>query len=189
MHVEYELRAHVSSSFPDADLYGCQSACRGTASPNVSATPSVTATPTPRATPIALPDIVAEAGTAQNTLQGINAELKADPVKTAVLQGLPDFERDIDVRNAESTRIISNGPSLDILGQLLMIWQSLGDNANSWSRELTRRATGLADLARLDNMAETWNLTAIEAKAKNAPQDVLNRFNQTVGLIEQTRTA
>ncbi|HTC13938.1 MAG TPA: mechanosensitive ion channel domain-containing protein [Chthoniobacterales bacterium] len=161
---------------------------QGTASPNVSATPSATATPTPRATPIALPDIVAEAGTAQNTLQGINAELKADPVKTAVLQGLPDFERDIDVRNAESTRIISNGPSLDILAQLLMIWQNLGDNANSWSRELTRRATGLgADLARLDNMAETWNLTAIEAKAKNAPQDVLNRINQTVGLIEQTQ--
>jgi potassium efflux system protein len=161
---------------------------QGTASPNVSATPSAAATPTPRATPIALPDIVAEAGAAQNTLQGINAELKADPVKTAVLQGLPDFERDIDVRNAESTRIISNGPSLDILGQLLMIWQSLGDNANSWSRELTRRATGLgADLARLDNMAETWNLTAIEAKAKNAPQDVLNRINQTVGLIEQTQ--
>ena len=146
------------------------------------------ATPTPRATPIALPDIVAEAGVAQNTLQGINAELKADPVKTAVLQGLPDFERDIDVRNAESTRIISNGPSLDILGQLLMIWQSLGDNAKSWSRELTQRATGLgADLARLDNMAETWNLTAIEAKAKNAPQDVLNRIGQTVGLIQQTQ--
>ena len=160
---------------------------QGTASPNVSVTPNAAATPTPRATPIPLPDIVAEAGVAQNTLQGINAELKADPVKTAVLQGLPDFERDIDVRNAESTRIISNGPSLDILGQLLMVWQSLGDNAKAWSRELTRRATGLgADLARLDNMAETWNLTAIEAKAKNAPPDVLNRIGQTVALIQQT---
>ena len=161
---------------------------QGTASPNVSVTPNAADTPTPRATPIALPDIVAEAGVAQNTLQGINAELKADPVKTAVLQGLPDFERDIDVRNAESTRIISNGPSLDILGQLLMIWQSLGDNAKAWSRELTQRATGLgADLARLDNMAETWNLTAIEAKAKNAPPDVLNRIGQTVALIQQTQ--
>jgi small-conductance mechanosensitive channel len=161
---------------------------QGTASPNVSVTPNAAATPTPRATPIALPDIVAEAGAAQNTLQGIKAELKADPVKTAVLLGLPDFERDIDVRNAESTRIISNGPSLDILGQLLMIWQSLGDNAKAWSRELTQRATGLgADLARLDNMAETWNLTAIEAKAKNAPPDVLNRIGQTVGLIQQTQ--
>ena len=161
---------------------------QGTASSNVSVTPNAAATPTPRATPIALPDIVAEAGVAQNTLQGINAELKADPVKTAVLLGLPDFERDIDVRNAESTRIISNGPSLDILAQLLMIWQSLGDNAKAWSRELTQRATGLgADLARLDNMAETWNLTAIEAKAKNAPPDVLNRIGQTVGLIQQTQ--
>jgi potassium efflux system protein len=161
---------------------------QGTASPNVSATPNAAATPTSRATPIPLPDIVAEAGAAQNTLQGINAELKADPVKTAVLQSLPDFERDIDVRNAESTRIIRNGPSLDILGQLLMIWQSLGDNAKSWSRELTQRATGLgADLARLDNIAETWNLTAIEAKAKNAPQDVLNRIGQTLGLIQQTQ--
>jgi potassium-dependent mechanosensitive channel len=161
---------------------------QGTALPNVSVTPNAAATPTPRATPIPLPDIVAEAGVAQNTLQGINAELKADPVKTAVLQGLPDFERDIDVRNAESTRIISNGPSLDILGQLLMVWQSLGDNAKAWSRELTQRATGLgADLARLDNMAETWNLTAIEAKAKNAPPDVLNRIGQTVALIQQTQ--
>jgi potassium-dependent mechanosensitive channel len=161
---------------------------QGTASPNVSVTPNAAATPTPRATPIALPDIVAEAGAAQNTLQGINAELKADPVKTAVLLGLPDFERDIDVRNAESTRIISNGPSLDILAQLLMIWQSLGENAKAWSRELTQRATALgADLARLDNMAETWNLTAIEAKAKNAPPDVLNRIGQTVGLIQQTQ--
>jgi potassium-dependent mechanosensitive channel len=161
---------------------------QGTASPNVSVTPNAAATPTPRATPIALPDIVAEAGAAQNTLQGINAELKADPVKTAVLLGLPDFERDIDVRNAESTRIISNGPSLDILGQLLMVWQSLGDNAKAWSRELTQRATGLgADLARLDNMAETWNLTAVDAKAKNAPPDVLNRIGQTVGLIQQTQ--
>jgi potassium-dependent mechanosensitive channel len=53
---------------------------------------------------------------------------------------------------------------------------------------LTQRATGLgADLARLDNMAETWNLTAIEAKAKNAPPDVLNRIGQTVGLIQQTQ--
>jgi potassium-dependent mechanosensitive channel len=161
---------------------------QGTASPSVSVTPNAAAPPTPRATPIPLPDIVAEAGAAQNTLQGIRAELKADPVKTAVMQGLPDFERDIDIRNAESTRIISNGPSLDILGQLLMIWQSLGDNANSWSRELTRRATGLgADLARLDNMVEIWNLTAIDAKAKNAPQDVLNRITQTVELIQQTQ--
>jgi potassium-dependent mechanosensitive channel len=161
---------------------------QGTASPNASVTPNAAGTLTPRATPIPLPDIVAEAGVAQNTLQGINAELKADPVKTAVLQGLPDFERDIDVRNAESTRIISNGPSLDILGQLLMVWQSLGDNAKAWSRELTQRATGLgADLARLDNMAETWNLTAIEAKAKNAPPDVLNRIGQTVALIQQTQ--
>jgi potassium efflux system protein len=161
---------------------------QGTAAPSVSVTPNASATPTPRATPIALPDIVAEAGAAQNTLQGINAELNADPVKTAVLQGLPDFERDIDVRNAESTRIISNGPSLDILGQLLMIWQSLGDNANSWSRELTRRATGLgADLARLDNMVEIWNLTAVEAKAKNAPQDLLNRIGRTMGLIQQAQ--
>ena len=161
---------------------------QGTASPSVSVTPKAATTPTPGPTPIALPDIVAEASAAQNTLQEINAELRSDPVKAAVLQGLPNFEREIDVRNAESTRIVRNGPSLDILGQLLMIWQSLSDNASSWGRELTQRATGLdADLARLDNMAQTWNLTANEARAKNAPQDVLNRIGQTVGLIQQTQ--
>ena len=163
---------------------------QGTASPSASATPKAAAIPTAGPTPIALPDIVAEASAAQNTLEDINAELKSDPVKAAVLHALPYFERDIDVRNAESTRIIRNGPSFDILGQLLMIWQGLSDNASSWIRELTQRATGLdADLARLDKMAETWNLTANEARGKNAPQDVLDRIGQMVGLIQQTQNS
>ena len=110
--------------------------------------------------------------------------------RPAVLQGLPNFEREIGIRAAESMRIIRNGPSLDVLGQLLMIWQSLSDNASSWGRELTQRATGLdGDLARLDNMAETWNLTANTARTKNAPQDVLDRIGQIVGLIQQTQSS
>jgi potassium efflux system protein len=161
---------------------------QGTASPSASVTPKVAATTMPGPTPIALPDIVAEASAAQNTLQDINAELGSDPVKTAVLQRLPNFEREIDMRNAESTRIISNGPSLDTLGELMSLWEGLSDNASSWSRELTQRATGLdADLARLDIMTEIWNMTANEARAKNAPQEVLDRVAQTVGLIQQTQ--
>ena len=161
---------------------------QGTALPTASVSPKPAATATPRPTPIGLPDIVAEAGATQNTLQDLNAELKSDPFKTAVLQGMPDFEREIDVRNAESTRIISNGPPLDLIDELLSIWQGLSNNATSWSRQLTQRATGLdADLARLDNMIETWNQTANEARAKNAPQDVLARVAQTVGLIQQSQ--
>src|SRR5271166_4754522 len=153
---------------------------QGTASPSASVTPKVAATTMPGPTPIALPDIVAEASAAQNTLQDINAELGSDAVKTAVLQRLPNFEREIEMRNAESTRIISNGPSLDTLGELTSLWEGLSDNASSWSRELTQRATGLdADLARLDIMTEIWNMTANEARAKNAPQEVLDRIAQT----------
>ena len=110
---------------------------QGTALPTASVSPKPAATATPRPTPIGLPDIVAEAGATQNTLQDLNAELKSDPVKTAVLQGMPDFEREIDVRNAESTRIISNGPPLDLIDELLSIWQGLSNNATSWSRQLT----------------------------------------------------
>ena len=162
---------------------GASLLAQGTMSPGASVTPKAAATATPGPTPIGLPDIVAEAGAAQNTLQDLNAELKSDPVKAAVLQELPDFEREIDVRNAESTRIISNGPPLDLLDELLSIWQGLSNNATSWSRQLTQRATGLdADSARLDNMIETWNQTANEARARNAPQDVLARVAQTVGL-------
>jgi hypothetical protein len=117
---------------------------QGTASPSASVTPKVAATTMPGPTPIALPDIVAEASAAQNTLQDINAELGSDPVKTAVLQRLPNFEREIDIRNAASTRIISNGPSLDTLGELMSLWEGLSDNASSWSRELTQRATGIS---------------------------------------------
>ena len=102
---------------------GASLLAQGTMSPGASVTPKAAATATPGPTPIGLPDIVAEAGATQNTLQDLNAELKSDPFKTAVLQGMPDFEREIDVRNAESTRIISNGPPLDLLDELLSIWQ------------------------------------------------------------------
>ena len=74
--------------------------------------------------------------------QAIRERLGSDTVKTAVLQRLPNFEREIDMRNAESTRIISNGPSLDTLGELTSLWEGLSDNASSWSRELTQCATG-----------------------------------------------
>src|SRR4029077_14528419 len=65
---------------------------------------------------------------------------------------------------------------------------SLGDNAKAWSRELTQSATGLgADLARLDNMAESWNRHAVEGKDRTALEDALNGIGKTVGLIQQTQ--
>ncbi|MBV9671681.1 MAG: hypothetical protein JO076_02500, partial [Verrucomicrobia bacterium] len=158
----------------------------GTASPGASVVKA--ATPITGPIPIPLPDIVAESSAAQNTIQSINAELIADPLKTAVLQDLTNFEHDIDIRSAESARIIANGPSLDVLGELLAIWQSMSNSDSTWIRELTHRATGLnAELARTDTMAETWELTAKEAK--NAPQDVFDRVSQTLSLIQQAQNS
>ncbi|MBV8814540.1 MAG: mechanosensitive ion channel [Verrucomicrobia bacterium] len=157
---------------------------------SATATPRPTATPAPTPAPIALPDIVTEAASTQSTLQGLNTELESDPVKAAVIQKLPNLEREIDTRGSESARIIRNGPSLDILGELLTGWQSLRDTANRWSHDLIQRATDLdAELARLDAMAQTWNLTENEARSKNAPPDVLDHVTRTVGLITQTQNA
>jgi potassium-dependent mechanosensitive channel len=154
------------------------------------ATPSATPTPTATPAPIALPDIVAEAASTQTALQGLNSELESDPVKAAVVKGLPDLEREIDTRNVESGRIIRNGPSFDILGELLTTWQTLRNTANGWSHDLTQRATDLdAELTRLDAMAQTWSLTEKEARGKNAPPDVLDHVTQTVGLVTQTQNA
>jgi potassium-dependent mechanosensitive channel len=161
-----------------------------TTAPAATATAKATASPTPAISPIPLPDIVAEAISAKQVLAGIDSALAAAAVKTAAFPGLSNLEHDIDTRAAETTTIIANGPSFDILDEFLGIWQGLANSTTRWNRDLTQRATELeADAARLDEMATIWNLTASAAKTKNAPSEVFDRVNQIIASIKEHQNA
>jgi potassium efflux system protein len=157
-----------------------------TPAPTATASAKTTVSPTPAMTPIPLPDIVAEGISAKRVLAGISSSLATAEAKTAAFHGLPNLEHDIDIRAAETKTIIANGPSFDVLDELLGIWRGLADNATSWSRDLTQRATELeGDAARLDEMTTIWNLTVNAAKTKNAPPEVLDRIDQIIGAIKE----
>ena len=108
-------------------------------SPGASATPSATPSPSP----IPLPDVVTEANSAAKALRDMNASLASDEVRTKVLEGLSALTGDIDARVAETNRVLSTSPSLEMLGELEKEWQGLHDTAQGWSRDLIRRATEL----------------------------------------------
>jgi potassium efflux system protein len=157
-----------------------------TTAPTATASAKTTVSPTPAMTPIPLPDIVGEGISAKRVLAGISSSLATAESKTAAFRGLPNLEHDIDIRAAETKTIIANGPSFDVLDELLGIWRGLADNATSWSRDLTQRATELeGDAARLDEMTTIWNLTVNAAKTKNAPPEVLDRIDQIIGAIKE----
>jgi potassium-dependent mechanosensitive channel len=148
---------------------------------------SPAASPTPSPTPISLPDVVTEANSTAKTLRGLSASLFADEVRTKTMDQLPVLTSDIDARTAETNKVLAGSPSLEVLGELDKEWQSLGDSAQSLSRDLVRRVTGLdGQLAQLTRLADTWGVTAASAKAANLPPEISNQINSVMGSIQQT---
>jgi hypothetical protein len=155
--------------------------------PSTSPGASLAASPTPSPTPISLPDVVTEANSTAKTLRGLSASLFADEVRTKTMDQLPALTSDIDMRTAETNKILAGSPSLEVLGELDKEWQSLGDSAQSLSRDLVRRATGLdGQLAQLTRLTDTWRVTAASAKAANLPPETSNQINSVMGSIQQT---
>ncbi|MBV8899152.1 MAG: mechanosensitive ion channel [Verrucomicrobia bacterium] len=160
------------------------------AKPAASATPeaSPTASPTPSPTPVPLPDVVAEANNTARTLRDVGTSLASDEVRTKILDELPTLTRDIDARTAETNKVLAGSPSLEMLGELDKEWQSLHDTAQGWSRDLVRRATELdAQLAQLTRLADTWRVTAVNAKSANLPPETSAQIDTVMGSIQPTR--
>lgn len=149
---------------------------------------SATASPTPNPTPIPLPDLATEASNTTKALHDIGTSIASDEVRTKILNGLPTLTQDIDARTIEADKVLSGSPSLEMLSELGTEWRSLYDTAKGWSRDLVRRATELdAQLTHLARLAETWRVTAANARTANLPPETADQINTVVRSIQQSR--
>jgi potassium-dependent mechanosensitive channel len=139
---------------------------------------------------IPLAEVATDAETLSARLRDILAELSPDSITEAVTEQLPILTREIDTRLRESRRIISQRPSVEILGSIEAEWRRLRRNLSGWTADLTTRAMRIeGEIVVVDGLGKTWEQTLDAAKIAKAPPEVLRRIEVVVEQIRQARKA
>jgi hypothetical protein len=130
-----------------------------------------------------------EAQSALASLQEIEANVSGDQSSAdGIARILSILTSEIDARIADDTRLLTTSPSLEVLYPLKLAWQGFGVRLSVLARELTRHATSLEEqFARVDLLNKTWQATLQSAKEPETPPSVLQRVQNVVDSIEQTR--
>jgi potassium efflux system protein len=149
---------------------------------------SPTAKASPEPTPIPLANVVSEMQSTMATFEEIDASAARVESNTAsIVAKLSQLTGEINPRLAEDSKLLTTGPSLDILYRIKLTWQDFGRNLNALARELTQQAGNLEEeLANLSRLDKTWRTTLDFAKQSNTPVQPLLT---AVDSIEQRRQA
>src|ERR1043166_953200 len=138
--------------------------------------------------PIPLSDVSAQAEVAAARLHDIGVAFSSDRTAENVTADLPALTREIDVRLRETRRIAAQRPSLEMLGRLEAEWRRLRGTLSEWSRALGGRIERMeSDIAQLDELSRTWQLTLQAANEAHAPPEVLQRIAAVMGTIGNMR--
>jgi len=140
--------------------------------------------------PIPLSDVSAQAEVAAARLHDIGVAFSSDRTAENVTADLPALAREIDVRLRETRRIAAQRPSLEMLGRLEVEWRRLRGTLSEWSRALGGRIERMeSNIAQLDELSRTWQLTLEAANEAHAPPEVLQRIAVVMGAIGNMRQA
>ena len=162
-------------------------------SPAIAATqpppPSPTASPKAEPTPIPLANVPLEAEATISALQEINANSSKDQSNADLIAAnIANLAAEIDARISDDTRLLQSSQSLDTLNRLTVIWTGLRDNLSALSRQLTQCAKNLdQEIARLDQIEETWQATLPAANQPNTPPVVLQKVQSTLASVQLTQ--
>jgi Mechanosensitive ion channel len=128
------------------------------------------------AVPAAIPlaEAATEAESASTRLREMQADLSSDRTTEAATEELPVLTREIDAQRRDSANIIAQRPSFEMLDNLEADWHPLRRNLAGWTRDLTSRVSQLEkQIAQLDELDKTWQLTFDAATNSHAPPDLL----------------
>ncbi|MEW6269315.1 MAG: mechanosensitive ion channel domain-containing protein [Thermodesulfobacteriota bacterium] len=154
--------------------------------PAASAAPAAAPTPAPAALPV--PEIATRAEETTARLRTVEGGLQqaADlPQITAELE--PLAER-IAQRRRTHLLALSSGPTLRALSQMTATWQTERNQLSAWSEVLVWYATeSETRIQELNALADTWSASLDQARASNAPPTVIERVQETLGAIRDTR--
>ena len=138
--------------------------------------------------PIPLAEIAIEAESALARVRDLASESEADPATESAAARLPAVTREIDVRQRETRKVITQRPSLEILGTLQADWRRQRRVLSSWTRDLATRVQRIEEsIGQIDALAKMWSETLVAAEASKAPPEVLQRIETVMAAIRQTR--
>jgi potassium-dependent mechanosensitive channel len=145
--------------------------------------------PTPAAIPVA--EIPSKAQSALDSLQDTEADVsRAQSSADSIARTVSGLTSEIDARIADDTRLLTTSPSLEELYRLKLGWRTFNVRLLASARELTQHAASLEEqLARLEKLNKTWQVTLQSAKKPGTPPPVLQRVQSVVDSVEQTRQA
>ena len=152
-------------------------------SPPPSAAPGPTAAP-----PIALADVATKADEVGLFLQQLDERLASGPAIEAITAALPAAVQEIADRAGATQRALAANPGLREIDALTGSWRTLRDQLNDWTATVTGRVNELErEIGGLDELRAIWRATRDQAKAENAPAEVVERTDTALAAIVAAR--
>jgi small-conductance mechanosensitive channel len=148
------------------------------------------AAPEKPAAPTAIPlaEVSAQAEAATVNLREIVTAAAVSPNIEEIDNDLPGITREIEIRVRENARIMSQHPSIELLGTLDRNWRRIRRTLALWSGGLDDRIAALdRDLARVNDLDSTWKETLTVAQKENAPTEIARRIESLLAGIAKTR--
>lgn len=140
--------------------------------------------------PVPLGEFSVQAEAATVNLREIATVVATSEPITLIARELPMLTREIEGRSRESSRILPQRPSLELLRNLERNWQTVRATLAAWTQELDARTAALdRDLARLAELEKIWRETHANAQKEQAPRELSARVETLLASIASTRTA
>ncbi len=151
-------------------------------------TPLPAPAPSPTATAIPIPEIAGKAEETATRLRSIEASLQLSPEVQSIDAGSTAIASRIEARLRDHAAALQAGPALRALAQMTATWQTERGTLAGWGQTLTWYANQLEEqIQELAARTDSWNSTLDQARAANAPPAVIDRIQETLGTIRDTR--
>jgi len=141
-------------------------------------------------TPIPLSEIASQAESTKKSIRDIEASLSTDQITTSVEKGLPHLAAEIDLRTAESAKLLAVSLPLELLQRLRLVFQNFGDDLSKWNHDLTEHAKSLDNqIVLLDQLSKIWRSTLHLQETSQMPPEILKGVQSLIDSIGRTRQA
>jgi potassium-dependent mechanosensitive channel len=103
---------------------------------------------------------------------------------------LPHLTKEIDLRTAENTKLLTASLPLELLHRLEVTLQNFNDELSTWNHDLTEYAKALDEqIAHLDQLSKVWQSTLQSPELSQAAPEILKRVQSLIDSIGRTRQA
>jgi small-conductance mechanosensitive channel len=159
--------------------------------------PAPTSAPSvqPPSGPFPLAQAATEAESASITLRSMTAELNGDQQTAQIAEEIPILTSEIDGRLDETSKLLSSGASLQLLGMQEDDWSAISKSLDQWKRLLQQRHNRLQSVgAQLSRLRSDWDREhdvvtywSTHAKSTDLLNAARNSVDDTRAIIDRTQ--